>query len=255
MDRLALKRELKGFMRNEGLTQQELARMMGIQQSVLSEMINGKRKANRLVGFVNERYNVGLEIPDEDRDERDVMPVNDAQEQKPYTENNNGIKFFEREDGQLLMEVPLVPFNVLGSPDDEYGTSLERDRDDYEKELFEVDGVHHGDYISFVVDGDSMDDGTYNGFRRGDIVCVRKLSRDLWLPKLHYSKWPYWVVAFGNCVRLKQIVAQNEETGEITLHSLNPSPEYTDFTLNLDEIHLLYNVVLKKPKQIRYGAF
>ena len=152
------------------------------------------------------------------------------------------------------MEAPLVPFNALGSPEDEFA-SLAADREDWQMEVFEVDDVHHGDYVSFQVDGDSMDDGTYNGFRRGDIVLVRKLSRDLWLPKLYFNKWPYWVVAFGNCVRLKQIVAQDEETGEITLHSLNPSPEYTDFTLNLNDVHLLYNVVLKKPKQVRYGNF
>ena len=245
------------FFREHGITQKSLAKELGIKEGNLSDMINGKgrRRIDRLILHLNEYYGGHFDIPDEDKETSDVHIVsNREQENTPYTENNNGIRFYEREDGQMLLEAPLVPFNALGSPDDEF-SMLVSDRDGMESEMFEVDGVHHGSYISFVVDGDSMDDGTYNSFRRGDKVLVRNLSRDLWLPKLHFNKWPYWVVVFGNCVRLKQIVAQDEKTGTITLHSLNPSPEYTDFTLNLDDIQYLYNVIVKKPKQIKYGNF
>lgn len=96
------------------------------------------------------------------------------------------------------------------------------------------------------VDGDSMDDGTRNGFARKDLVLVRELQRDKWLPRLHYRDWPYWVVVFGNNVRIKQIIDQ-DDAGNITLHSLNPSPEYCDFTLNVDDISRLYNVVQHIP--------
>lgn len=106
--------------------------------------------------------------------------------------------------------------------------------------------MHHGRYVAFRVDGDSMDDGTRDSFARRDIVAVRELSRDKWLPRLHYTKWPFWVVVFGNNVRIKQIVNQDDE-GNITFHSLNPSPEYTDFTLRVDEIRRLFNVVKHIP--------
>ena len=248
MDKEELRAALKRFMRENKITQVDLSTAMKLQQSVISEMVNGKRKAERLVDFLHENYGFNHS--------NDVVLAVDeeTQEKKLYTENSNGIRFYEREDGQMLLEAPLAPFNALGSPDDVFA-QLQDDRENGEVELFEVDGIHHGSYISFVVDGDSMDDGTYNSFRRGDKVLVRNLSRDLWLPKLHFNKWPYWVVVFGNCVRLKQIVAQDEKAGTITLHSLNPSPEYTDFTLNLDDIQYLYNVIVKKPKQIKYGNF
>lgn len=251
MERSALKSKLRLFFRERGLTQKSLADEMGIQAGNLSDMINGKgrRKIDRLITYLNEHYGGDFELPD---DEKSDVHVVESQDVMPYTENNKGTRFFKREDGQILMEVPLVPFNVLGSPDDEFAT-LVADREDGQMEIFEVDAVHHGEYVSFMVDGDSMDDGTYDGFRRGDIVLVRKLDRQHWLPKLHFKQWPFWVVVFGNCVRLKQIVAQDEKTGNITFHSLNPSPEYTDFTLNLDQIRILYNVVLKKPKQVKYG--
>ena len=119
--------------------------------------------------------------------------------------------------------------------------------------LFIVDTVHHGMYVAFKVEGDSMDDGTRDSFESGDIVLVRELARDKWLPRLHFRDWPYWVIVFGNNVRIKQIIDQ-DDAGNITLHSLNPSPEYTDFKLNLDEIFRLFNVIQKVPRKITYGV-
>lgn len=162
----------------------------------------------------------------------------------------NGTRFLQRDDGRLLMEVSVVPIAALGSPDDEYAT-LNADYPD-EKLLVEVDSVHHGHYFAFHVQGDSMDDGTRNSFEAGDTVLVRELPRDEWLPKLHIRQWPYWVICWGNCVRIKQIIAQDETTGDITLHSLNPSPEYTDFTLSLSDISRLFNVVQIQPQTKKF---
>lgn len=53
-------------------------------------------------------------------------------------------------------------------------------------------------------------------------------------------------------VLIKQIVAQNLETGELTFHSLNNSPEYSDFQLNMDQIRALYYVLQKKPKTVNF---
>ena len=169
----------------------------------------------------------------------EVTPLEQG-ETTDYTTSKAGISFKQREDGQIIMEVPVVPISALGSPEDEFATLLADD--EVEKMQFLVDCVHHGKYVAFRVDGDSMDDGTRNGFARNDIVLVRELSRDKWLPKLHYRDWPYWVVVFGNNVRIKEIIDQ-DDAGNITLHSLNPSPEYTDFTLNLDQVSRLFNIV------------
>ncbi len=180
---------------------------------------------------------------------QEVVPLAPGKVEE-YTTTKAGITYYKREDGQLLMKVPIVPICALGSPADEYQQILE----EFDGELvtIEVGEIHHGSYIAFRIEGDSMDDGTWNGFRKGDTVVVRELSRDKWLPKLHIKDWPFWVVVFGNCVRIKQIIAQDEETGAITLHSLNPSPEFTDFTLQLDEVSRLFNVVQHVPKPRKF---
>jgi phage repressor protein C with HTH and peptisase S24 domain len=173
----------------------------------------------------------------------DVTPMR-ISETTDYATSKSGLKFKQREDGKIIMEVPIVPISALGSNEDDYATIIEND--ELERMSFLVDAVHHGKYVAFRVDGDSMDDGTRFGFARKDLVLVRELSRDKWLPRLHYREWPYWVVVFGNNVRIKQIIDQ-DDAGNITLHSLNPSPEYCDFTLNMDDISRLYNVVQHIP--------
>ena len=180
----------------------------------------------------------------------DAHPVSLEQTAEPFTENKHGNRFYKRDNGQLVIEVPLVPYNALGSPDDEFA-ELIADRNRYQSVSFEVDRVGHGRYFAFEVDGDSMDDGTRGSFERGDVVLVRELDKDDWLPRLHISKWRFWVVCWGNCVRLKEIIAQSD--GAITLHSLNPSPEYTDFVLRLSDVRRLFNVIRKVPKSIDYG--
>ncbi len=182
----------------------------------------------------------------ETQEDGELTPLRHSELQE-YTTTKNGMKFYEREDGQIVMRIPVVPIAALGSPEDEFA-ELITDYDRNDTVTIIVDSVHHGKYTAFRVEGDSMDDGTYNGFRKGDVVAVRELARELWLPKLHYRKWPFWVVVFGNNIRLKQMTSQDEATGDITLHSLNPSPEYTDFTLRLDQISRLFNVVQHIPK-------
>lgn len=158
----------------------------------------------------------------------------------------NGTTFYQTDNGKIFMDVPVVPIAALGSPEDEWSTIQQQEP--CEKMRFDVDGVHHGNYWVFKVEGSSMDDGTYNGFRQGDTVLVRELPRDEWAPHLRFNDWPFWVVVFDNNVRLKQIVAQDTEAGTITLHSLNPSPEYTDFTLPLSRITHLFNVIRNYPR-------
>lgn len=240
MDKEELKRALKKFLREKKITQVELSEKMQIQQSIISDMINGKRNPERLVDYLANNYGF---VQDAD------VRIVEEQEKRPYTTNSHGVKFYEQEDGSLLMEVPKVPYYALGSSDDEFATLL--NTEDNELVLFPVDKVYHGKYLTFEIIGDSMDNGSRKSFERGDLVLVRELDKSDWMPKLRYDKWNFWVICWGNCVRLKQIVSQ--EGNIITLHSLNPSPEYTDFQIDLDNVSRLFNVIEKKPKTQKYG--
>ena len=247
-----VKQRLIRFVKYKGLSQKRFEEAVGLSNGYINNISKGigAEKLQRILSVFPDLNQVWLLTGEGEMLNTDVTPVRKS-ELEEFTETKAGLKFFTREDGKLVMKVPVVPISVLGSPEDEYAEIIKEHEGDTVSIV--VDSVHHGSYIAFHVDGDSMDDGTRDSFERGDIVVVRELDRDKWLPKLHYSKWPHWVIVFGNNVRLKDIIAQDEETGTITCHSLNPSPEYTDFTLNLDQISRLFNVIQKIPKSVFFG--
>lgn len=244
---------IKMLIEHEGMNVSSFAKKIGFNQSNFSKILRGERnvpanliellldhtKVNRtwLLTGEGEMFN-GSNVK--------LFELNDTLIVEELHVTPNGTRFLQRDDGHMMMEVPMVPIAALGSPEDEWAEQQRNNT--YEKVMFEVESVHHGNYWVFKVEGNSMNDGTFNGFRDGDTVLVRELPRDEWAPKLHINTWPYWVVVFDNNVRLKQIVAQDIEAGTITLHSLNPSPEYTDFTLSLDRIFHLFNVVQHQPR-------
>ena len=250
----SVKQRLIKFIKKKGLSQKKFEESVGFSNGYVNNIAKGigAEKLQRILNVypdLNQQWLLTGE--GEMLTGSDVTPVRQS-ELEEYETTKNGTKFYRREDGKIIMEVPVVPIAALGSPEDEFTKYI----NDYDNDTVNivVDGVHHGKYVAFRVEGDSMDDGTRNSFERGDIVVVRELARDKWLPKLHIKTWPYWVIAFGNNVRIKEIIAQDETTGTITCHSLNPSPEYTDFTLSLDDIHRLFNVIKKKPKEVVFGA-
>ena len=177
----------------------------------------------------------------------DVAPV-DENDLEFVTETNTGAKFF-RQSGKLYMVVRHVPYAAFGQFANEAET-LEPNSEEWTEEIYQVDRIAHGHYLSFEVKGDSMDIGTRQSFEAGDRVLVRELGRSHWRDTIRFHDYPYWVVVFGSSVLLKQMIAQDQEHGILTFHSLNPSPEYADFSLREDEIRSLYYVIRKKPKEV-----
>ena len=185
-------------------------------------------------------------------------PIEESLQQVPirdddgefFTENHNNVKFYNLGD-RYRMVVKLVPFAAYGRFANECDT-LEAEKEEWEEESFETDKIVHGKYFAFEVKGESMDDGTRNSFEEGDRVLVRELDRMHWKDGLRFNVHPYWVVVFDSSVLIKQIVAQDLEKGTITFHSLNPSPEYSNFTLEMDKIRALYYVLQKKPRTVKY---
>lgn len=111
-----------------------------------------------------------------------------------------------------------------------------------------IDRAYHGRYMVFEADGDSMDDGSSSAIRDGDKLLCREVQRHLWLPKLHYNDWYFVVVHKTEGISIKQIIDQDEQ-GNIRCHSLNPL--FNDYTLNLDDVSELYNVVKVVERSMR----
>lgn len=115
---------------------------------------------------------------------------------------------------------------------------------------FPVDHTPLGKYLVFEVKGDSMDDGTYESYLEGDLLLCREVHMDLWKEsKLHFTKWDF-VIVHEEGVLVKRIIDHNVENHTITIHSLNPSPEYPDRVIDLAEVRQILNVVsMMRPRR------
>lgn len=185
----------------------------------------------------------------EDTQEAILIELNEPSGE--FIRESNNVKYYDIGNGLYRMTVPFVPYNAYGRFANE-SDSLEADRDEWETIDFIVDKQGHGKYYSFEVKGESMDDGTRTSFEEHDKLLVRELDRVHWKDGLRYNKYPFWVIVFDNSVLIKQIIDQDLETGDIVCHSLNQSPEYSDFTINLDDVKRLFNVLQKIPKIVKY---
>ena len=236
-------------------SQRELAEKMGYRESSFSQILNGHVPVSDK--FLGRLKNVDSRIDIDwirtgygemlGSHQMEVSPV-DENEMEFVTESNAGAKFYRKGD-RLFMTVRHVPYAAFGQFANE-AESLEPNSEDWTEETYEVDRIAHGHYLSFEVKGDSMDIGTRQSFEAGDRVLVRELGRSHWRDTIRYNDYPYWVGVFGSSVLLKQMIDQDREHGILTFHSLNPSPEYADFSLNEDEIRSLYYVIRKKPKEV-----
>ena len=97
--------------------------------------------------------------------------------------------------------------------------------------------------MAFEIKGDSMDDDTRKSLANGDIVLGRELGSEHWRDKLRTNEYPNWIIVLDNTILCKQIINQDVEKGTITCHSLNTSPEYSDFELSFNDIRQMFNII------------
>lgn len=105
-----------------------------------------------------------------------------------------------------------------------------------------------GNYVAFEVRGDSMDDGTDDGYKEGDRVLGREIPQDLWVnSKLHIRKWDF-IIVHTEGILIKRIIKHDVEKHLITIHSLNEF--YEDRIINLKDVKKIFNVIeLQRPKR------
>lgn len=158
------------------------------------------------------------------------------------TEENKTIGVDEVKElkNQNIFLVPLVSQYAYGGFLSGYSDN------DYMETLptlpFYADHEAKGNYIAFEVRGESMENGTDESIKAGNVVICREINNQYWKSKLHIRKWDFFVIAHQTeGILIKSIIDHNVESGEITIHSLNPL--YEDRILNLSEVALLYNVI------------
>ena len=91
-------------------------------------------------------------------------------------------------------------------------------------------------FVTFQVKGDSMDDGTADSYKDGDLLICKPIEGDI---RVNQD----YVIVRGNDVMVRRVVAHSVTGKTIAVHSLNPI--YKDETVSLADVEV-YNVVISQ---------
>lgn len=233
-----MSKTLRELLKEKNIPQSVVATALGIQQNNIKRYDDLSKRSLQEIKLISTATKIPihelLSITD------DISSSNNTE---PFTTTKSGVKYFQMPNGKYRMRVPLVQVQAYAKYVDDCRDAIEWEGSEYFD--FPADQVYHGNYMAFEIKGDSMDDDTKRSISHGDIVMGRELSQDKWRDKLHIQLYKNWIIVLDNTILCKQIIEHNTEYGKIICHSLNPSPEYTDFTLNLNDVRQLFNIVQK----------
>lgn len=238
---MEFKDRLKYLIDKEGVTAYRIWKDTTITKGTIANYVEGKTRPNKSnVSLLASYFNVNEDwLWSGDGDMNKVGLIN---KKEPSFTTKAGVKYYEMANGKYRMRVPFIPIKAYAKYVDEC-RDAESYEDRYEEFDFIVDKIGHGRYFAFEIKGDSMDDDSKRSLCNGDVVLARELSPEHWRSKLHTDDYPNWIIVLDNTILCKQIIEQDIETGRIMCHSLNPSPEYADFELKLDNVCQLCNIV------------
>ena len=104
---------------------------------------------------------------------------------------------------------------------------------------------------AFEVKGDSMNNGKIDSFEEGDIVLSIEINPDEFKQVINNDLSDFWILDIGDALIMKQIT--EFKNNKLTCHSLNPSAEYKDFSLNINNISRIYKITGVRHKIVSLG--
>ncbi|MBK5723150.1 helix-turn-helix domain-containing protein [Dysgonomonas sp. Marseille-P4677] len=238
---MEFKDRLKYLLEKDGVTAYRIWKDTNITKGTIANYTEGKTNPNKSnIAMLASYFRVSEEWLATGRG--DMIRNERVRGAEPYLVTKSGVKYYEMADGKYRMRVPFIPVKAYAKYIDEC-RDAEFVGGEFEEFDFIVDKIGLGRYFAFEIKGDSMDNDTKRSLSNGDIVLARELKKEHWRNKLHTDDFPNWVIVLDNTILCKQIIDQNLEKGTILCHSLNLSPEYTDFELKLNDVCQLCNIV------------
>lgn len=230
--------EVKAFEKSCGLSNGFVNNIgQGIRPSSLDKIIEKYPQLNRNWVLTGEGNMISPRV--------EAVPLHLAD---PHGLEATESKFYDLPDGTTVMQIAVVPQKAWGSylrghADPEF-------YDGFETITVPVNQHHRGTYLAFEMKGRSMvnidnEEMARKSLWPGQKVIGRNLKREQWEYKLHIHDNDAWVIVHKTeGIVVKEIIDHNVDTGILTLHSWNPDKtEYPDYTIHIDDVDQLFNVV------------
>ena len=109
-----------------------------------------------------------------------------------------------------------------------------------------IDQVSVGKYMAFEIANDSMDDGTIGGLPNKSVVLGKLVPTSKLAATVRDDPRALWLIIHLESVMCKKITAFDKKNNTLTCHSLNNSPEYSEFELKIDEVKEFYKVIKRQ---------
>lgn len=114
---------------------------------------------------------------------------------------------------------------------------------------FLADHEMSGNYVAFEIKGDSMDDGSKEGYVEGETVICREVEPYLYKENKLFIDKRDFVIVHKEGILIKRIIEHDVSGHKIRIHSLNP--EYRDRTLNLADVKQIFSIIASQMQRKR----
>lgn len=158
----------------------------------------------------------------------------------------HGSVFYPLDHGKYLAMTPLVLL-------EEYAKYTQTIRGGTpEKNVFQIgfvlDAVEEEAYRAFEISGDSMNDQSIEAIPNKSIVLgVNFAKENFTTTNVNAKTWDqYYVLVCHDRIMCKHVTGFNKEKASIHCHNLNPSPEYQDFEVLLEDLLQVFRIIKKQ---------
>ncbi|MGB5820099.1 MAG: helix-turn-helix domain-containing protein [Saonia sp.] len=232
----------KQLRREKKVTQDDLAEVIGVSKSTIQNYeAKGATIPTKNLTKLAEYFDHSIA-------ELYLREVNEAEGiySVPATKSGNDIKSIGH--GKYVVMVPLVSA-------ENRQRYMKRVQDEmFLAQLGRIGFVLHRiedyKYMAFEITNKSMDNGSIHGIPNKAIVLGREVPKKEFARTLGTGQYPYWVLIYKNDFMCKRIESYNKKENTIVCHSLNSSPEYSDFEVDMKEVQQLFVIVKKEVGQV-----
>ena len=232
---------LKQLRRKKNISQTEFAQIIGV--SLRTIQLYEKKGANiPIKNLTKIAQYFDLDIADLYAQER----VNEigAQYETMNSKAKDAHVIKKLAPGKYLVSAPLVMASM-------YNSYMDNDGDvpfmeTLPKISFVIDQVSTARYLAFEISNNSMDNGEVDGIPNRSVVLAKMVSTKKMRTAVRDNPKTLWVIDHKDSIMCKKITDFDTKRGILKCSSLNNSPEYADFEINIEDVRQFYSVIKKQ---------